>query len=86
MNQAITEHVERSLTHVIRHQRLVNSWLSQLNDLYDTLILYRNELADCGALEPLHEAASAMLSYAIEESEVVESIAQSTYLMVKSNV
>lgn len=70
-------HEDRFLTYITRHENLAHRWEQEISGLYDVLLEHYQPLHDLGIIDDLRGSASAMLSLATEEAEVVSLIAKS---------
>lgn len=82
---AIADHVERFLTYVTRQQRITRERLDKISELFDSLLLYRECLADCDAITDLHKNAQELLKLESQETEVIEDMAESNLRMVRDS-
>jgi len=85
MDSAISDHVERFLTYVTRHERISSDRMEAISGLYDTLIENFACLFDCSALTEIQDQARKLLELEAQEAEVIESMASSNLTLVRSS-
>lgn len=84
-DSALSNHVERFLTYVTRHERIVSDRMSAISGLYDTLIENFECLYDCSALTEIQDSARKLLELEAQEAEVIESMASSNLTLVRDS-